>query len=307
MRECDRRSRGIAKYATLLEKHAMYRANILIIDDDISIVNIIHRMLADIGEHRYALTAEDGLVLARQAIPDLILLDASLPGMTGFDLCEVMRSDPQLHRVPIIFVTAHDAPAFEIDALRLGASGYVTKPLQSGQLRSRVKSQLRQQKWLDHRRQTTLTEGTTRAWRADSIEILVVVNGTAESDVLSRALDGMGVLTFATSGHEAISLASPLMPTLAIVSNQLSGTTGFQVCADLRRKAKFPDMPIFLMVDDAVQGDSDLEEAIDLGAADESLALSQPAVLRARVQRVLEQIRTTESELAEASRLRQAP
>ncbi|OTP76218.1 hypothetical protein PAMC26577_11400 [Caballeronia sordidicola] len=62
--------------------------------------------------------------------------------MTGFDVCEILKSDPTLARVPVLFVTSHNAPALAADAIKLGAAGYITKPLVATQLREQVVAQL---------------------------------------------------------------------------------------------------------------------------------------------------------------------
>ena len=100
-------------------------ARLLLVDDDPLTIRIMSQMLDAYPDQRFATSGEAAIALAKDSPPDLILLDADMPGMTGFDACEILKADANLAHVPIIFVTSHDAPALEVDALRLGAADYV--------------------------------------------------------------------------------------------------------------------------------------------------------------------------------------
>ncbi|WP_083637444.1 response regulator [Caballeronia sordidicola] len=121
---------------------SLHQSKLLLVDDDPLMIQIMSQMLSDFTNQRFAMSGEAALALAREATPDLILLDANLPGMTGFDVCEILKSDPTLARVPVLFVTSHNAPALAADAIKLGAAGYITKPLVATQLREQVVAQL---------------------------------------------------------------------------------------------------------------------------------------------------------------------
>ncbi len=121
---------------------SIHRSKLLLVDDDALLIQIMSQMLSDFPNQRFAMSGEAALALAYEAPPDLILLDANLPGMTGFDVCEQLKSSPALAHVPVLFVTSHDAPALAADARKLGAAGYITKPLVAAQLREQVLAQL---------------------------------------------------------------------------------------------------------------------------------------------------------------------
>ena len=87
-----------------------------------------------------ASSGEEGLRRARQEHPDLLVLDVSLPGMDGFEVCRMLRRDS---RVPILFLTARDREIDELLGLRLGADDYIKKPFSLDVVLTRVQAALR--------------------------------------------------------------------------------------------------------------------------------------------------------------------
>ena len=117
--------------------------NILIVDDDLTAIQFMSRILEPAGRRRFATDGETALRLAHQDIPDLLLLDAEMPGMDGFQVCQAMKSDPALSHVPVIFVTSIADHDYEVIGLHLGADDYITKPFVESSLLARVQAKLR--------------------------------------------------------------------------------------------------------------------------------------------------------------------
>ena len=117
--------------------------DILIVDDDPGAVQLMGRVLAGEGNLRFATNGQDALRLARAMPPDLILLDAEMPGMSGFEVCAVLKSEPELLDVPIIFVSSHRDESFEIAGFSVGAVDFIAKPVNQQLMIVRVRSQLR--------------------------------------------------------------------------------------------------------------------------------------------------------------------
>ncbi len=74
-------------------------------------------------------TAEEGIKLARDESPDLILMDVGLPGMDGLEATGVLKQDPATKDIPVIAITAHAMKGDEEKALAAGCAGYITKPI----------------------------------------------------------------------------------------------------------------------------------------------------------------------------------
>jgi|ERR1043166_1120388 CheY-like chemotaxis protein len=85
-----------------------------------------------------AASAEEGLNLARENSPDLVLMDLSLPGMDGLAATRVLKSDPDTRKLTIIALTAHAMRGDQNNALAAGCDGYLSKPIDVKSFASRI-------------------------------------------------------------------------------------------------------------------------------------------------------------------------
>ena len=115
---------------------------LLIVDDDIASIHILRHTLAAVGNLHFAKTGEEALLLARQLLPDLILLDAHMPGVDGFDVCRSLKAEAAFKHVPIVFVTRFSDLRYEMRALDLGAADFIAKPYTPAVLQARVRNLL---------------------------------------------------------------------------------------------------------------------------------------------------------------------
>ena len=122
------------------------KQTILAVDDDPMIHKLLNVRLKDIKANLLSATSgPEGIALAADIMPDLILLDVSMPDINGFEVCQQLRNNARTRDIPIIFLTGSDNAEEKARGFELGASDYVTKPFDPGELRARVKSALRQQ------------------------------------------------------------------------------------------------------------------------------------------------------------------
>ncbi len=117
---------------------------ILVVEDENDIVDLIAYHLKQSGFSVIeALDGPSGLDLARKEKPSLIILDLMLPGMSGKDVCRVLKSNPLTQNMPILMLTAKAEEVDRVVGLELGADDYVTKPFSPRELVLRVKAILR--------------------------------------------------------------------------------------------------------------------------------------------------------------------
>jgi diguanylate cyclase (GGDEF)-like protein len=135
--------------------------NILVVDDDPGAIQQMGRILEGLGTVRFATTGADAIRCARDVAPDLILLDAEMPGMSGFKVFDSLKAIPDLGDIPIIFVTSHSEPDFEVGALAMGASDFISKPVNPPLVKARVRTHLRAKHCADELRRNASTDGLT--------------------------------------------------------------------------------------------------------------------------------------------------
>jgi DNA-binding response OmpR family regulator len=116
---------------------------ILIVDDEPSILMTIQFLMTQQGYD--VLTAErgeDALDLISRYKPDLVLLDIMLPGIDGYEVCEIIRLNPDYGKVKIVFLTAKGHETEIAEGLALGADAYITKPYSNVELLAKIKELL---------------------------------------------------------------------------------------------------------------------------------------------------------------------
>jgi diguanylate cyclase (GGDEF)-like protein len=134
---------------------------ILVVDDAMENIQILHAALQDEHEVLFALDGARALALAQGQRPDLILLDAVMPGMDGYAVLRALRAAPETSDTPVIFVTALSSPEDETRALDAGAADFISKPVNAAVVRARVRTQLTVKRQADTLRALTLTDSLT--------------------------------------------------------------------------------------------------------------------------------------------------
>jgi two-component system phosphate regulon response regulator PhoB len=119
-------------------------ATVLVVEDEPAIQELISYNLQQAGHQAMrAASAEDALNIMRHALPDLVLVDWMLPGISGIELAKRIKSDKRTKTVPIIMLTARAAEEDKLTGLETGADDYITKPFSPRELNARVKAVLR--------------------------------------------------------------------------------------------------------------------------------------------------------------------
>jgi two-component system, OmpR family, alkaline phosphatase synthesis response regulator PhoP len=120
------------------------RGRILVVEDEADIRKLVRYNLEQEG---YAVVeaadGEQALALARKQPPELLILDLMLPGMSGLEVCRVLRSGEQTAKVPVLMLTARATEVDKVLGLEMGADDYVTKPFSPREVVARVKALFR--------------------------------------------------------------------------------------------------------------------------------------------------------------------
>ena len=165
---------------------------VLVIDDEEQIRRALKSVLnARHYEVDLAETAERGLELTAEHTPDIIVLDLSLPDMSGLEACRRLR---EWYRGPILILSVRNADDDKIAALDLGADDYLTKPFSTGELLARLRALLRRTQGVD----SSATEIRTGDLCVDFAKRLVLVKGEPvhltriEFDILTQLAQNAG-------------------------------------------------------------------------------------------------------------------
>lgn len=118
-------------------------ATLLIVDDKPQNLRLISDFLAEQGfELMLTRSGAQALEKIDLAMPDLVLLDVTMPEMDGFEVCRRLKDSPRTAALPVIFMTALDDTAHKVEGFRLGAVDYITKPIQREELLARIQHQV---------------------------------------------------------------------------------------------------------------------------------------------------------------------
>ncbi|MFG1923644.1 response regulator transcription factor [Cryptosporangium sp. NPDC048952] len=118
-------------------------STILIADDDRDILDLVAFKLSAAGHE--LITATDGataLTEARRSVPDIVVLDVSMPGMSGLDVCRELRAEPMTSSVPVILLTARGQESDVEAGFDVGADDYILKPFSPRELQNRITAML---------------------------------------------------------------------------------------------------------------------------------------------------------------------
>jgi len=117
---------------------------VLVVEDEADVADLLRYNLTRAGFGvLVAGTGDEGLELARGQRPDIVVLDLMLPGLTGQEVCRLLKGDANTAAIPIVMLTAKGEPEERVRGLELGADDYVTKPFSPRELVLRVQALLR--------------------------------------------------------------------------------------------------------------------------------------------------------------------
>ncbi|MHC4408285.1 MAG: response regulator, partial [Planctomycetota bacterium] len=197
---------------------------VLVIDDNADSRDVLRRTLEDDG-HAVATASggEEGLALARELSPSLILLDVMMPGMDGWAVLRQLKSDPALEAIPVAMVTVVDD---ERMAFSLGASDYLTKPVDRAHLIEMAGA---------------LTSGVQG-------HALVVEDDDASRQVVARALTSAGwKVTEAADGRAGLERVAEHCPDLILLDLMMPVMHGFEFMKRLRENEATHDVPVVVL------------------------------------------------------------
>lgn len=246
-------------------------ARILVVDDLAPNLHLLEVKLA--AQYYDVVTAMSGtkaLEIAEAEKLDLILLDAMMPGMNGFETCKRLKSNPATWHIPVIMVTALEESKDRIRGLNAGADDFITKPIDDFNLMARVKSLLRLKMVTDQLLSHTGQSIETSRPILDMLDkrsgrILIIDDHVRKLEQLAEPLQNLHDVVLQTDPVQALAQANQKMD-LVIIDLTSEKFDGLRLCARLRSDAKTRDIPILAIGNPEDQ--AKLVRAYDIGIND---------------------------------------
>lgn len=261
-------------------------ARILIVDDLAPNLRLLEvKLAAQYYDVVTAMSGKQALELAESEKFDLILLDAMMPGLSGFEVCKRLKSNPVTWHIPVVMVTALEETRDRIRGLEAGADDFITKPIDDFNLLARVKSLLRLKMVTD---QLLSHTGHSMENSRPMLEVLDKRNGRiliVDDHILKLAkisdpLRDMHEIVIETDPKKAVDLINNSID-LVIVSLVTTKFDGLRFCARLRSDAVTRDTPILAIGDP--EDEATLVRAYDIGINDTLMHPIEAQELKARV------------------------
>ena len=228
----------------------MPNETILVVEDDHLNLKLCRSILEMEGfKIIAAMEAEEGLKLAHEHHPDLILMDIQLPGMDGLTATGIIKKDPNLKDIPVIALTAHAMDGDDLKAYAAGCSGYITKPIEVRSFRESIRQWLKGKATAsDHPETTTaISQKASRPSRYQK-NILIVDDELLNRKLLSGILTSKPYdLTIAASGREALAKINEQLPDIILLDIMMPDMDGYEVTKLLKNNPETRDIPIILI------------------------------------------------------------
>lgn len=187
------------------------QGKILIVDDRLDNLRLLSQILVGQGyEVRKAINGSTALMGIKTFPPDLILLDINMPGLSGYEVCQKLKSDRAYKQIPIVFLSASDKVTDKVKAFEVGGMDYITKPFQVAEVIARVETQIKL------RRFNQMRENLSKAIVHDLKNPLSIITLTSSSLIRRKCLEGKNLEALQTVNSTAMRLDSLLNDLLMV-------------------------------------------------------------------------------------------
>jgi signal transduction histidine kinase/DNA-binding response OmpR family regulator len=222
--QCETSSGSPVKASSINVASVNAASTILVIDDDLSVHDIMQRFLSREGfKVITSMSGQEGLRLAREQSPDLILLDVKMPNLNGWEVLSRLKSDPELARIPVVMVTLEDDQSL---GYALGAVDYLLKPIDCDRLLALL-----------------------QPYRIDSSPFVLVVEDNQDNrEMICRQLTkaGWDVLE-AANGLQALELMQTKQPGIILLDLMMPTMNGFEFIWEIRQHPQWRSLPVIVL------------------------------------------------------------
>ncbi|HYP25810.1 MAG TPA: response regulator [Blastocatellia bacterium] len=246
-------------------------AKILLVEDFPEVRKVLGLLLAHSGhEVIEAENGRDGVDLTLEHHPDLILMDMSLPVMSGWDATRLLKSTPATSAIPIVALTAHALRGDRERAWEAGCDGFITKPIDDELLEHTIE-QILSERAPEVDGQASETAAAERRRKAPekvlsihNEHVLIIDNDHESASGIAAELKANGFRTSIAEGYrQALATIESEPPDLIICALDLPESDGYEVARNIKQNPRMPFIPIILIVDEGVDWEKGLEAGAD--------------------------------------------
>lgn len=237
----------------------MASKKVLVIEDNPKNMKLVRALLL-MGEYRVleAETAEDGLKMAREEKPDLVLMDLQLPGMDGLEATRSLKAEDAFKQTPVVALTSHAMEGDDEKARQAGCDGYVTKPIDTRSFLDTIEQYAGRSKKSEGRVQPPMSGG-------GRARILIVDDDPRNLKLMAGMLAGKTYqMMTATDGSEALKLVEQDRPDLILLDVMMPGLNGYDVTRRIKSNPATQSIPIILVT--ALDSSEDKVMGLEAGA-----------------------------------------
>jgi two-component system cell cycle response regulator len=277
-------------------------ARVLVVDDVPANVKLLEaRLSAEYFDVVTAVNGAEALVICERADCDLVLLDAMMPDMDGFEVCRRLKSSPATHHIPVVMVTALDQPSDRVRGLEAGADDFLTKPIPELALIARVRSLSRLKMVTDELRMRAVTsrdigiESPEREAVSDTGRggrVLIVDDRPASYERVAAVLAKEHQVDIESQPSEALFHAAEGNYDLLIVSLGLENFDALRLCSQIRSLERTRSLPILAITEP--DNSARMVRGLEIGVNDYLMRPIDKNELLARVRTQVRKRRYTE-------------
>ena len=234
-------------------------ARVLVVDDVAANVRLLEaRLSAEYFDVVTASNGRDALAICERSECDMVLLDAMMPDLDGFEVCRRLKKNPATHHIPVVMVTALDQPSDRVRGLEAGADDFLTKPIPELALIARVRSLARLKMVTDELRMRVLTsreigiEPPEREAVADTGRhgrVLIVDDRPASYERVAAMLSAEHEVEIEVDPNQALFHAADGNFDLLIVSLGLQNFDALRLCSQVRSLDRTRNLPILAITE----------------------------------------------------------
>ena len=247
----------------------MHHARILVIEDNKMNMKLVRSLLQlKQFEVLEAEDAEQGILMAQEYIPNLILMDIQLPGMDGLTATRIIKNNPALTHIPVIALTSHAMRGDDLKASEAGCDGYITKPIDTRRFIDNILRYLMINENSQDAQVEKMVDGVKKEEAGDSqsrYNLLVVDDESRNVKLITAMLSSEPYnILQANSGEKALEIINNHRIDLVLLDVMMPGLNGFEVTRIVKNNPGTKYIPIVLVT--ALDGSENKLKALEVGA-----------------------------------------